>query len=219
MMNQNNSGNLIKGNEPKISKPIRANSRVIKNQILTAQNEAEKILREAEEYAEKIKLEAQNQAKNLQIQAYQEGNEKALQELVINLVESREIREKIWRETEKDLLRLAVRLAEKIVGREISQNQETIVEIVANAVQNARQQEKLTIRVNPKDLPIIEKESERISAGSKIKFIDFAADPRVIDGGCLIESEVGTIDARLETQLRVLERALLTQSDGENDFE
>jgi flagellar biosynthesis/type III secretory pathway protein FliH len=31
----------------------------------------------------------------------------------------------------------------------------------------------------------------------------------------LIESEVGTIDARLETQLRVLERALLSQSEGE----
>ncbi|NJM52959.1 MAG: hypothetical protein HC846_05910 [Blastocatellia bacterium] len=150
-------------------------------------------------------------------QAYREGSEKALAEFETNLIESREIRERVWRETEKDLLRLAIRLAEKIIGREIKKDQKTIVDIVANAVQNARQQEKLTIRVNPQDLPIIEKETERISVGSKIKFIDFAADPRVVSGGCLIESEVGTIDARLETQLRVLERALLSQSEGEEN--
>lgn len=218
-MNQSISGNLIKGHESRTSKTARAKTGVIKNQIIAAQNEAQKIRQDAEEYAAKLKAEAQNQATNLKMQAYQAGSEKALQELFSNLLESREIREKIWRDTEKDMLRLAVRLAEKIIGREIDQKQETVIEIIANAVQNARQQEKLTIKVNPKDLPFIEKHNERISAGSKIKFIDFVADPRISDSGCLIESEVGTIDARLETQLRVLERALLTQSDGENDFE
>lgn len=219
MMNQRISGNLIKANESKTQKSIEVKPKVIKNQIITAQNEAERIRHEAEQYAIRIKNEAQNNAKNLQIESYQEGKEKALQEIVQHLIEAREIREKVWRDTEKDLLRLAVRLAEKIIGREIDKNQETIVDIVANAVQNARQQEKLTIRVNPKDLPLIEKQLDRIISGSKLKFIDFAADPRVSDGGCLLESEVGTIDARLDTQLRVLERALLTQSDGENDFE
>lgn len=219
MMNQRISGNVIKGDTSKTSKSLGAKSKVIKNQILIARNDAQRIRKEAEDYAAKIRTEAQSQARNLQIQAYQEGKEKALQEIVHQLIEAREIREKIWRETEKDLLRLAVRLAEKIIGREIEKNQETIIEIVANAVQNARQQEKLTIRVNPRDLPLIEKQIDRITSGSKIKFIDLAADPRVSDGGCLVESEVGTIDARLETQLRVLERALLTQSDGENDFE
>ena len=132
-----------------------------------------------------------------------------------NLLEAREIREKVWREAEKDLLRLAVRLAEKIVGREIEKDDQTIIEIVSTALQNARQQEKLTVRVNPKDLPTIEKKAENFASG-RIRFIDFVADPRIESSGCLIESEVGTIDARLETQLRVLERALLSQSEGES---
>src|SRR5215203_5257977 len=209
----NNIGNLIK-NERKAVGNLGVKGKVVKNQIVSAQREAARILEEAEEFAAAVRREAQKEAENLKAQAYLEATENALTEFERNLVESREIREKVWRETEKDLLRLAVRLAERIVGREIEKDDKTIVEIISTALQNARQQEKLTVRVNPKDLPTIEKQTERFSSG-RIQFIDFVADPRVASTGCLIESEVGTIDARLETQLRVLERALLSQSEGD----
>jgi len=205
------TGNLIKANG---RKPSGARQKVVKNQIVTARREAARIVEEAEDFAAEIRREAQFEAENLKAAAYREGTENALTEFERNLVESREIRERVWRETEKDLLRLAVRLAERIVGGEIEKDDKTIIEIISTALQNARQQEKLTVRVNPKDLPAIEKEAENFPAG-RIRFIDFVADPRVPSAGCLIESEVGTIDARLETQLRVLERALLSQSEGE----
>jgi type III secretion protein L len=208
-------GNLIKTSGRKIaSVNDGAKQKVVKNQVIAARREAARILEEAEEFANAVRLEAQTEAENLKSRAYREGTEDALAEFESNLIESREIREKVWRETEKDLLRLAVRLAERIVGREIERDDKTVTEIVSTALQNARQQEKLTVRVNPKDLPAMEREAERFSSG-RIRFIDFVADPRVESTGCLIESEVGTIDARLETQLRVLERALLSQSEGE----
>jgi type III secretion protein L len=206
-------GNLIKGNGRSAGNSA-SKQKIVKNQIVSAQMEAARILEEAEDFAAEIRREALAEAEDLKTQAFREGTENALTEFERNLIESREIREKVWRETEKDLLRLAVRLAERIVGREIEKDDKTIIEIISTALQNARQQEKLTVRVNPKDLPTIEKETEKFSSG-RILFIDFVADPRVESSGCLIESEVGTIDARLETQLRVLERALLSQSEGE----
>ena len=211
-----NIGNLIKGGVSKAGGNSGVRQKVVKNQIVSAQQEAARILEEAEEFAAEIRREAQTAAENLKTEAYAQGTENALTEFERNLSESREIREKVWRETEKDLLRLAVRLAERIVGREIEKDDKTVVEIISTALQNARQQEKLTVRVNPKDLPTIEKQTERFSSG-RIQFIDFVADPRVASTGCLIESEVGTIDARLETQLRVLKRALLAQSEGGTD--
>jgi type III secretion protein L len=215
-MNQEiqNAGNLIKGGASKAVGNLGVKQKVVKNQIVSAQREAARILEEAEEFAAEIRREAVTEAENLKTEAFREGTENALTEFERNLIESREIREKVWRDTEKDLLRLAVRLAERIVGREIEKDDQTIIEIISTALQNARQQEKLTVRVNPKDLPTIEKQAERFASG-RIRFIDFVADPRVETSGCLIESEVGTIDARLETQLRVLERALLSQSEGE----
>jgi len=216
-MNQEiqNTGNLIKGSGRKLVGGFGVRQKVVKNQIVSAQKEAAQILEEAEEFAAEIRREAQAEAENLKMLAYREGTENALTEFERHLIETREIRERVWRETEKDLLRLAVRLAEKIVGREIQKDDKTIVDIISTALQNARQQEKLTVRVNPKDLPTVEREAEKFALGGRVQFIDFVADPRVASSGCLIESEVGTIDARLETQLRVLERALLSQSEGE----
>ncbi len=211
-----NSENLIKSRKKISSIDLNAQSKVVKNQILSARLEAAKIVEEAEINAAQIREKASIDAADMLAKAHQQGTENALTEFEQNLLESQEIRERVWRETEKDLLRLSVRLAEKIIGREIEKDNKTVLDIVNVALQNARQQEKLTVRVNPSDLPILEKESKKFAATGRVKFIDFVADPRVSLGGCLIESEVGTIDARLETQMRVLERALISQSDGED---
>ena len=210
-------GNLIKGQKKISGIDLDARTKIVKNQILSARLEANKIIQEAENKATEILFKAEQEAENMRIEAHQEGTEKALAEYEQNLIEAQEIRERVWRETEKDLLRLSVRLAEKIIGREIEKDSKTVIDIVNVALQNARQQEKLTVRVNPQDLPMLEKENKKFASNGRVKFIDFVADPRVSAGGCLIESEVGTIDARLETQMRVIERALLSQSDGEEN--
>ncbi len=215
-MNQSNPnpGNLIKNRQRSAAHGVR-DSNVVKNQIVNARETAAKIVAEAEYFAENLRREAESQAENLRVQAYQEGTDRALSEFELNLLEIREIREKVWRDAEQDLLRLSVRLAEKILGREIQNDAHAIASIVSTALQNARGLEKLTIRVNPQDLPVVEQELENFKTSGRRAFLNFAADPRVASGGCLIESEVGTIDARLETQFRVLERALLAQSEGE----
>jgi len=222
-MNQKSNGtdNLIKRHARKTGSSTATGiitPKIVKNQIITARAEAAQILEEAEAFAAEIRREALEETSILRDRAYREGMEKSLAEFEQNLLEALEIRERVWRETERDLLRLAVRLAEKIIGREIKTDKKTVTEMVAAALQNARQQEKLTVRVNPSDLSLIEEEREKFLPSTRARFIDFVADPRVSSGGCLIESEVGTIDARLETQLRVLERALLAQSEGEGNF-
>lgn len=211
--------NLIKNGGRKTVAVQSGNRKVLKNQIVSAQAEAARILEEAEEFAAEIRREAREDAEILRAEAYRDGVEKAVAEFEQNLLDVREIRERVWRETEQDLLRLSIRLTEKILGRELKADKKTVADVVATALQNARQQEKLTIRVNPKDLPTVEKEIENLARTGRTQFLDFIADPRVSEGGCLIESEVGTIDARLETQLRVLERALLSQSEGEEKFD
>lgn len=211
--------NLIKNSGRKDFSAQASNHKVLKNQIISAQTEAAQILEEAEKRAAEIRSEAQRDAENLRAEAYRDGVEKAVLEFEENLLEAREIRERVWRETEQDLLRLAIRLTGKILGRELKTDKKAVADIVAAALQNVRQQEKLTVRVNPADLPTVENEIENLSHTGRVRFIDFIADPRVSEGGCLIESEVGTIDVQIETQLRVLERALLSQSEGEEKFD
>jgi type III secretion protein L len=186
---------------------------LVKNRIFEADTNARRIVAAAEEKAAQIISEAQNDAEKMREDAYRYGKERAAAEFTEIIAAAMQKRETMERELEKELLQLSVKLAEKIIGREINGSKKTIVDIVSNALRNVRQQQQLIIRVNPTDLPQLEDAKSSFTHSGRAEFLYFEPDPKVSAGGCVIESEVGTVDARLETQLKILERALLRQAD------
>lgn len=188
---------------------------LIKNQIISAEERAAQIVNEAFESASALISVAETESENIRREAYQAGRDEAESELIDNLLAIKEIRLQALQEVEQDVLKLSIKLAEKIIGREVRQDEMTRGEIVLNALRQARQQEMLTVRVNASDLPVVEQMRERIDAFGRAKHIDFIADQSVKEGGCIIESQSGTIDARLETQLRILENSLLARVNGD----
>ncbi len=191
--------------------------RILKHQILDAEETARRIRREADEKAGNYILDALTEAETIRGDAYQNGREEALGELLENDLAAKEQRVQALNEIERDVLKLAVKIAEKIIGREIEADETVRGEIVMTALRQARQQEMMTVRVNAADLPLIEKLRTRIDAFGRARYLDFVADQAIKEGGCLIESASGTIDARLETQLRVFEKVLLAQTAGESE--
>lgn len=184
---------------------------LIKHQILNAEEKARIISQKAQEKAEHLVNDAEMQAEEIRRQAYRAGRDEAEGELLENLLAIKEERLKVLSTIEQDVLKLAVKLAEKIIGREVRQDESARGEIILNALRAARQQEMLTVRVNANDLPLLEQMRERIDAFGRGRYIDFVADQAVKESGCIVESASGTIDARLETQLRILENALLAR--------
>jgi flagellar biosynthesis/type III secretory pathway protein FliH len=68
---------------------------------------------------------------------------------------------------------------------------------------------KVTIKVHPEFLPIVEQHRDRfLQHSSSLKELRIEADPRVKLGGCLIETPGGEIDARIESQFAVIEHSL-----------
>ena len=167
-------------------------SSITKRQIVDARVEARRILAEAEKDAAEVRQQAETMAR-----------------------EAREQRDQALAGIERDVLRLAVKIAEKILGRELQHDKEAVVDIVATALRQARRNEMIVLRVNPTDLPVVEQHRQRFEQAGRNQFLDIVPDPAVTAGGCMIESESGSIDAQLETQLRVLERALLTRAGGD----
>ncbi|HKE59478.1 MAG TPA: type III secretion system stator protein SctL [Pyrinomonadaceae bacterium] len=190
------------------------NGPVTKRQVVEAKVEAQKIIAKAEQDAAAIRENATAFASETREKAYQEGHEAALLEWNTLLLEAHDKRDYALATVEGDVLRLAVKIAGKIIGRELKRDKATIAEIVANALRHARRNEMITVRVNPAELVAVEANREKLDPGGRAHFIDIVGDPRVNAGGCIIESESGAIDAQLETQLRVLERALLTRTAG-----
>lgn len=202
----------VKGREA--SAHATRHSTVVKRAVVDARAEARRILADAAREAEELRTRAERESEELRESAYQQGLESALAELNQILLEAHERRDSALAGAERDVLRLAVKLAEKIIGREIEREDAALADIVSAALRHARQQEALTVRVNPADLPRIQAHRERLDPSGRARFIDLVADPRVGHGGCVIEGESGTVDARLDTQLRVLERALLARVNG-----
>lgn len=188
--------------------------RILKHQVLNAEETARKLLREANEQAENRVLDALAEAETIRGEAYESGREEAAQELLENILAAKEQRAQALNAVEQEVLKLSVKIAEKIIGREIEADETVRGEIIMTALRQARQQEMMTVRVNAADLPLVEKMRERIDAFGRARFLDFVADQTIKQGGCLIESASGTIDAQLETQLRVFEKALLAQTSN-----
>jgi type III secretion system HrpE/YscL family protein len=186
---------------------------ITKRQIVDARAEALTILSDAEKEAAAKRESAEIFARETREAAYREGYDAALEEWSALLLEAREKRDNALSSVERDVLRLAVKIAEKIIGHELKRDKGTIAGIVANALRNAKRNEVITVRVNPAELTLIESHREKLDPSNRLQFLDIVADPRVAGGGCIIESDSGAVDAQIETQLRVLERALLTRND------
>ena len=106
------------------------------------------------------------------------------------------------------MIKLIFAIAEKIIGREFSENDTAIMNVIRLAVSDAVG-EKIYIRINPQDYDNIKKnEAELNTAVESGKSLIFREDETVKPGGCTVETEIGTIDAQLDTQLGAIKKAL-----------
>jgi flagellar assembly protein FliH len=109
------------------------------------------------------------------------------------------------------VVEIAFAAACKILGQAAA-SEEGARSMVREAMRELRTKEGAVLRVSPRDHALIAGELAAEQG------IDVAADERVAAGGCLIETAGGTLDARLEIQLRqlvdVLTRAREAQAES-----
>ena len=100
-------------------------------------------------------------------------------------------------------------IAKKIIGEIAEEGRDIVVNIAKEAIKRASDREALRIRVAPVDYDALNKKrSELLQCIDGIKSLIFEADESVQPGGCLIETNQGEIDARIESQIKVIKGAL-----------
>ena len=173
---------------------------------------AEEILERARRKAEEILAEAHAKAEEVAAQARRMGYEDGLAQVTELLAAARRQAHDLRRQSEQRLVGLAVRIAERILGEQLQLAPETVVSVARQAMQQVDWCQKFVFRVHPDDLAHMERARESLLAAAGEVDIQFVADEAVSRGGCILETEVGRIDATLEAQLRAIERALATQT-------
>lgn len=188
-------------------------AKVVKSETYDATIEAAQIVNAAKVQAHKILEEAEQARQAVLESAHAEGYENGLRQWNAAVAEANASRDKYLAENEPELVRLSVRIAQKIVGEELRTNPEAIVRVARECLQRLGRERSLTLRVSSADIDVMRRRIDllREAVGSH-RSIEVVADPAVGLGGCIVESEYGVIDARLETQIRCLEETLLRAS-------
>ena len=114
---------------------------------------------------------------------------------------------------EPELARLAMAVAERVVQSEVLTNPQIVVENVRQALTRLVSREVVTLRVNPIDLDMIRQHRDQIVAASDVEHLRIVEDQRVDRGGVMLETDAGTIDSKIATQLREARRAILSDDD------
>ncbi|MCL4811302.1 MAG: hypothetical protein KJ061_02405 [Vicinamibacteraceae bacterium] len=137
--------------------------------------------------------------------------EAMLRRMAHTLDELASLRETMMRQTEQQLVRLALTLARRVVQREISQDPEIIAAIAHVALDKLAPSGPATIRLHPEDHAVVVGSRPDAWRDTQVRVV---ADPNLARGGCIVESDFGQIDASVEAQFGELTEALLERHEG-----
>ena len=126
-----------------------------------------------------------------------------------------EARAKLWQSQESEMVALTLDIAKQVIKTEVSQNPAVVRAVLANALRRITDKDNVRVRVSVSDAPRVKDAREDLmEIVDGLRFIEIVEDRRVGDGGCVVETNAGTIDAKIETQIAEVARALGV-SEGE----
>ncbi|MDR0324836.1 MAG: hypothetical protein LBI19_01905 [Oscillospiraceae bacterium] len=207
--------------------------------IEAAQREVALLLEDARRQAREIVSETEANAEKARAAAHADGFEKglgigfadgveraerALEDLLRDgqaevdsaLAAAYAERDRLLLEMEPKIYRLALDVAEKIVGLELDQDNKAFVSLVTAALNVIQCESRVTLRVNAEEhtRAFRSKAEARLKTERGSVEADIVTDMGIEPHGCLIETGNGTVDASVDAQLEQIARNMgIEQND------
>lgn len=180
--------------------------------IAQVKSEAQRIIDEAVKEADAIREDAQEAGR-------QEGMAESasrIEEAMETLNQAVNERKQIIKDAEGEILRLAIKVAEQIIRSEVSLHRDVCLNIVAEAISRVSDREQIIVKVNREDAEYLKRYKDRLAGMlDGVKSFSILEDASVEPGGCIIETNLGFIDAKISTKLKSIEEALKKVSTEE----
>ncbi|MFH1537388.1 MAG: FliH/SctL family protein [bacterium] len=212
-----------------------------------AADEAERVRQQAAEEAEQVRGQLRQEAEQAKKEAFSEGyssgeesgykegyqkgyskgKEAAAEEskngiLMLNRVtdELGAHKREVLAEAQDDIIRMAMAVAERILHKEIMTDPMAVVSVVKNAIGKVSFKKRFVINVNPLDIEVLQKASSEIAALlDSVESLKFRPDPKVEAGGCIIQTESGTVDAQVNRQFQEIRDQVLATIEEKKPVE
>lgn len=116
------------------------------------------------------------------------------------------VRAQMIRQTERQMVELALAVARRIIHREVSLDRDLLIAMARVALDRLGESARITVRLHPEDFEATS--ADRISRvmGTCVTVLE---DPRLERGACMLESDLGTLDISVDSQIEEVARALL----------
>jgi flagellar assembly protein FliH len=167
--------------------------------VTDAQRQADAISRRAEAEGRQAALRAVEKVMDEKVGKRMETLLPALEKVVAELSDARQSWLRHW---EQSTVRLAARIAQRVIRRELVQQPEIKIDLVREAIEMASGSPHLRISLHPEDFESLGGQVQKLTQEiARAAAAEIVADETVSVGGCRVETRHGLIDQQIESQL------------------
>lgn len=131
--------------------------------------------------------------------------EDRMDQLAQSLTFIENIKSELIKQNESHLVQLAFHMASRLAFDHVEKNPEAIIQVMQTAIQLAQDEEKVVVRMNPEQITFIEELKKSTKRELQfLKHVELTADTEIQFGGCIIETNYGQVDARMEERVSKL---------------
>ena len=191
---------------------------MVEELIQEGETKATSIIAEAKKEGLSILEIAQGEAELIREKAYQEGFEQGKkqgyqevealkQEVKLTIEKALHQRKKIIEDTEREIIGLSLKIAEKILAQKIEE-EESIKTIAQNLLEMVKNAEHVILKVSNEDLEYINGKENQLKAILVHGQLKVDSDNSLEKGEAIIISHMGICEARIQPQLEEIKKAL-----------
>ena len=164
------------------------------------------LISRAREEADAIKEAAAKEGYNAGLEAAKFD----IENIKASIAEFMNAKQEVYNSIAPDILEISLDIAKKIIKKEMSEDPQVLLANIKDIMKGLSKEEtKITLRVNPSQAAILKQDVPEVatSLGLEAKII-VVSDENVMEGGCLVTTTNGVIDATVESQLAIISEVL-----------
>lgn len=186
---------------------------VLKREIEQTKGECSVLIEKAKQEAEGLK---QSERQKAYKEGFDQGYGESLQKYEQAIQEALDVKNQVmeWRKTqieslEPQILELVIKSIEKIIDVKLSEDDSLILNILKDGLEKFAFTERLVLRVNPQDYPIVLEYKNRILAlVDHIDEMEIKIDNSLAEREFIIDTTSGSINPSVSTQIQILKEQL-----------
>lgn len=146
-------------------------------------------------------------------EGYDEGL-KSAKEDIEKIHEALEIffsaKQNVYDDIAPDILEISFEIAKKIIKKEMAEDPQILLDNIKDVLKSLSKEEtKITLKVNPAQVAMLKQDVPEVSTslGLEAKIL-IIPDETIMEGGCILTTTNGVIDATIESQLAIISEVL-----------